>query len=203
MSGLAALESYELSAPDTWASIPVTAAEPGWAREVADLLCDGESARAELAARLERSHPLLVDEPHLVLGVWVPDRSEPEVAGLVTMDLILPDGNRPLTRGYYRSLIDPDRRRGHTVYGRGVDELDVPAGPALLVQEVISRPDEGSFPARSTLQENVIYTVFPPGCRDALELAFATPVLHLGDALAADAASVVDTLRITLAEVTG
>lgn len=45
----------------------------------------------------------------------------------------------------------------------------------------------------------MIYTVFPPGCRDALELTFATPVLHLGDALAADAASVVDTLRITLA----
>ena len=77
----------------------------------------------------------------------------------------------------------------------------LPAGPALLVQEVISRPDEGSFSARSTLQENVIYTVFPPGCREALELTFATPVLHLGDVLVADAASVVDTLRITLAKV--
>ena len=78
-----------------------------------------------------------------------------------------------------------------------------PRAPPSWSKRVISRPGEGSYPARCTLQEKAIYTVFPPGCRDALELTFATPILHLGDALMADAASVVDTLRITLAEVPG
>lgn len=41
-------------------------------------------------------------------------------------------------------------------------------------------------------------TVFPPGCTDALELTFVTFVLELGDALAADAAAILDTLRVTL-----
>ncbi len=165
------------------------------------MLCDGEDVRSALADRLEASHPLLVDGPHLTVAVWVPDRSVPDVAGLTTVGWTVPDGPQPLTRDYYRSLIDPDRPSRHPVLGRAVDDVEVPAGPALLVQEVISRPDESSVLARSTPQQNVIYTVFPPGCPNALELTFATPVLRLGDALAADAAAMVETLRVSLGEI--
>lgn len=203
MTVLAPLGSYELSVPGAWASIPVIAGDPGWAREAAALLCDGAAAQAALAARLERTHPELIADPHLLLGVWVPERSVPDVAGLMTVDWVLPDEGRLLDRASYRSLIDPDRRRGHTVFGRHVDEVEVPAGPALLVREVIARRDSRRFPWRKALQENVIYTVFPPGCSDALELTFVTFVLDRGEELAADATTVIDTLRITLEEVPG
>lgn len=194
------LGSYELSAPDTWASIPVVEGEPGWAQDAAALLCDGEAAQAVLATRLERTHHELIADPHLLLGVWVPDRAAPTVAGLMTVDWVLPDEGRALNRASYRALIDPDRRSGHTVFGRHIDEVEVPAGEALLVREVIARRDSSRFPWRKALQENVIYTVFPPGCSDALELTFVTFSLELGDTLAADAAAVLDTLRVTLEE---
>ncbi|MDQ4020050.1 MAG: hypothetical protein M3257_00060 [Actinomycetota bacterium] len=198
MTAPAGLVSVQLSTPVTWASLPVTDPELGWVDRTAALLADADDVRAELAAILEQARPELLTEPLLALAVWVPDRSVSAVTGLLTVDWIEPDEGRALTRDYYRSLIDPDRRRGHTAFGRAVDDVEVPAGPALLVQEVISRPDRSSFPARSKPQENVIYTVFPPGCREAIELTFATPALHLGDALAADAATVVETLRVNL-----
>lgn len=200
MNASAPLGSYELRAPDTWASIPVIEGDPGWAQAAATLLCDGESAKAALAARLEGTHPELIADPHLLLGVWVPDRSVPDIAGLMTVDWVLPDEGRPLDRDYYRSLVDPDRRSGHTVFDRYVDEVDVPAGPTLRVREVIARRGSHWFPWRKELQENVIYTVFPPGCSDALELTFVAFALERGEELAADAVAVLDTLRVTLEE---
>jgi hypothetical protein len=150
--------------------------------------------------KLERTHPELIADLHLLLGVWVPDRSVPEIAGLMTVDWVLPDEGRLLDRCYYRGLIDPDRRRGHIVFNRRVDEVEVPAGPALLVREVIARRDSRWLPWRKTLQENVIYTVFPPGCSDALELTFVTFALDRGEELAADATAMLDTLHVTLEE---
>jgi hypothetical protein len=203
MNLLAPLGSCELSTPDTWASIPVIEGDPGWAQKAAALLCDGEpaqAAQAALAARLERTHPELITDLHLLLGVWVPDRSVPDLAGVMTVDWVLPDEGQLLDRRYYRSLIDPDRRRGHIVFSRQVDEVDVPAGPALLVREVIARRASPWLPWRRTLQENVIYTVFPPGCSDALELTFITFALDRGEDLTADAATMLETLRIVLGE---
>lgn len=198
MSALRTLSSYELSAPDTWASIPVAAADPGWAEEAAQLLCDGEQARATLVKVLERTHSELIADPHLLIALWVPDRSVPEVAGLMTVDWVVPDVGRHLDLRSYRSLLEPDQRSGHVVFGRHIDEVEVPAGDALLVREVIARHGSEEFPWRQALQENVIYTVFPPHCSDALELTFVTFILELGDALAADAAAVLDTLRVSL-----
>ncbi len=198
MSNLRPLGSYELSAPDTWGLIPVSEGDPGWAQDTAMLLCDGQEPQDALAARLERIHPELIADPHLLLAVWVPDRAIPEVAGLMTVDWVMPDDGRPLDRASYRGLIDPDRRTGHQVFGRHVDEIEVPAGPALMVREIIARPDSRWYSWRKTLQENVIYTVFPPSCSDALELTFLTFAIDRGDELAVDAAAVLDTLRVTL-----
>ncbi len=131
--------------------------------------------------------------------MWVHDRARPEVKGLMAVDWILPDEGRALTRDYYRSLIDPDRREGVIVVGRVVDEVNVPAGPALLVQEVIARR-ASRFPWRKIRQQNVIYTVFPPGCSDAIELTFSTPDADLGDQLTADAASAMDSFRVSLGD---
>ena len=154
--------------------------------------------RCSIAVARSSTRPELLTEPLLALAVWVPDRAVAAVTGLMTVDWIEPDEGRALTRGYYRSLIDPDQRSGHTVFGGRWTRSRFRPDRRLLVQEVISRPDRSSFPARSTPQENVIYTVFPPGCREAIELTFATPALHLGDALAADAATVVEALRVNL-----
>lgn len=200
MNGLTPLGSYELSAPSTWASIPVIEDDPAWAPEAAALLCDSEAAQAVLATRLERTRSKLIADPHLLLGVWVPDRSVPDVAGFMTVDWVLPDEGRLLDRSYYRSLLEPDRRSGHTAFSRHVDEVEIPAGPALLVREVIARRHSDWLPWRKTLQENVIYTVFPPGCSDALELTFVTFALERGEELAAEATTVLDSLRVTLEE---
>ena len=137
MNLVAPLGSYEPSIPDTWASIPVIESDPGWGQDAAALLCDGAAAQAALAAKLERTHTELIADLHLLLGVWVPDRSVPDVAGLMTVDWVLSDEGQPLDRSCYHSLVEPDRRSGHTVFGRHVDEVEVPAGPALLVREVI------------------------------------------------------------------
>jgi hypothetical protein len=191
------LGSYELSAPDTWAAIPEMESEPGWEKDVADLLCDTEQTQAALAALLKATHADLIADTHLLVAVWVPDRSVSEIVGLMTVDWILPEEGQLLDISSYRDLVDSDPRRGLQALDRHIDEVEIPAGEALLVREVIARSDSRSFPQRTALQENVIYTVFPPGCSEALELTFSTFVLEL----AADAAAVLDSLHVRLAEV--
>lgn len=148
MSVLRVLGSYELAAPDTWASVPVSKGDPGWAQDAAQLLCDGDPVQAALVSQLERTHPDLIADPHLLIAMWVPDRSVPEVAGLMTMDWVVPDEGRPLDRTSYRDLIDPDRRSGHEIFDRHINEVEVPAGEALLVREVIARQGSQEFPWR-------------------------------------------------------
>ncbi len=130
----------QLSMPETWASIPAVGSDPDWTRDVAELLCDGTSAQVALAAKLAENHAALIEEPHLILGVWVPDRAIPDVAGLMFVDWVVPAEGLPVNRETYRALIDPDRRTDHVTFSRHVEELDIPAGEALLVREVIARP---------------------------------------------------------------
>ncbi|MPZ66621.1 MAG: hypothetical protein GEU83_14290 [Pseudonocardiaceae bacterium] len=201
MTALAHLQSYELSIPDTWASIPVTTAEPGWAQEAAVQLCDGEQERADLAAALERSHPDMVANQPDALWVWVPDRTVPNWSGMMTMTWLTPDNTWRLDRATYRELIEPDHRSGVSAMERVIADVDLPAGDALLVREIVERSESTMLPWRKALQENVIYALFPAGSFDALQFMFSTMALHLGDVLADDAAAVLKSVRVTLDEV--
>lgn len=198
MNDLRSLRDYALDAPTTWAAVPVTADVSGWEADVAARLCDGDKVRARLAAALRRSQPEVVAELHLLAGVWVPDREAGEIVGLLAVDWILPTDGYLLTRDYYRSLIEPDPRTGLDVYGRYVDYVELPAGPALLTREIIARPASNWKPWRKVLQENVVYTVFPHGSTEALSLTFATYSLDHGDLMAVDAATTAESLRVEL-----
>lgn len=190
----------DYSIPETWWLIPTVADDSRWEWRVAGRLCDGEENRALLGARLQRAHPKLVSEPSQELGVWVPNRDVPEVVGVLLVDLVLGDEGYEASRDFYRSVIDADRRTGCTVYSRTVEDVEVPAGPALLVREVLVQHQPPGSGEDEIVEERTIYAVFPPGCTDALELMFWTPSLELGDDMAADAAAIVDTLTVTVGE---
>lgn len=198
---LARLHAYGISIPDTWAALPVTEGDPGWAQDAALRLCDGEQERADLATALERSHPdMVVNQPDAV-WIWVPDREVPDWAGTMTMTWITPDGTWRLDRETYREFIRSDNRPGMSVVECVTDDIELPAGNGLLIREMVERRESTLMPWRKALQENVTYAVFPAGSSDALQFLFATMALHLGDVLADEAAAVVQSLRVTLEEV--
>ncbi|HUR07708.1 MAG TPA: hypothetical protein VM347_34555, partial [Nonomuraea sp.] len=58
----------------------------------------------------------------------------------------------------------------------------------------------GKFARRKEVQENVIYTVFPPGSCDAVQFTCTTDLLHHGQAMAADAARAIETLHVDLSD---
>jgi hypothetical protein len=203
MMSLARLRSYELTIPDTWAALPVKAATPGWAPEVAASLCDGEQERADLAAALERSHANMVVNQPDSLWVWVPDRAVPDWSAMMTMTWISPDGTWCLDRETYRELIEDDDRVGVSCMERVIHDFDLPSGDGLVVREIVERRESDLTPWRKALQENVTYAVFPTGSSDALQFVFSTMALHLGDVLALEAAAIVESVQVTLEEVPG
>lgn len=198
MMALRQMVDFDYAVPESWHTIPATPDTSGWERTVAGALCDGDENREVLEYRLRVAHPNLISDSHQHVAVWVPDRSVPEVAGVVFVDLVLPDPGRGLDREYYRGLIDPDQRTWCTVFSRTVEDVELPAGPALLVREVIAQREPVGSDEAEMAEEHTIYTVFPAGCSDALELMFWTPSLHLGADLAANAAAIMDTLSVVL-----
>lgn len=195
-----ALVDFDLSVPETWASIPPVPDDSGWEREVAEELCDGQYNRAVLEYRLQCTHPDLMVERHNGLGVWVPSRNLPDIGGFLVIDARLGDEGHELRREEYRSLIDPDQRDWCTVFSRHIEEVELPAGPALVVREVLSQNQAPGSEEDEVVEEHTIYTVFPPGCTDALELMFWTPSLELGDEMAADAAATMETVSVALGD---
>ncbi len=188
-----------LNLPDTWAAVPnVATNDRAWTGDVAATLCDGAQAQALVAAKLAEAHSEMISEAHVVVGVWVPDRVLPDIAGMFFLDWVVPtDDGLEVNRRTYRSLLDPDCRTDHVTYRRMLKELDVPAGPALLVHEVIARPLKSW---KRMVQENITYTVFPRGCSDAVTLAFVSFAPEFGDVLAHDAEVGVNSLRLALAQ---
>lgn len=192
------MADFDYRVPETWCLIPVVPDDSGWERRVAELLCDGQENRALLEYRLNAAHPNLTVETHQDLGVWVPDRQVPEVAAVVLVDLVVDDDGLGLNRSYYRSLLEPDQRTWCTVFSRHIEEVELPVGPALLVREAIAQRESPSLGEPEMVEEHTIYTVFPTGCSQALELMFWTPSLELGPDLAEDAARIVATLTVSL-----
>ncbi len=190
---------FDLSLPRRWLTLPQQGA-PGWAQEGAARLSYGR--RDKLARVLERVQPELTAEPHLMVGVWVPAPTSPEVVGMLTVDRIVPPEGQRVDREHYRALIEPDHRRKVTVFGRYIDDIEVPAGPALLVTEVVGQPRSRWRPWDKMIGQSFIFTVFPQGCSEALQLAFSTSVVELEDALHADAVATMDSLTVTLRKVT-
>jgi len=191
------IADFQLVLPPTWAKIPVAPEDSDWTLRV----CDDEALRKRLAFGLNKAHSdLLGPKPHVLAAVWVPDRSQGDVGGVLTVDWILPDPGARLDLPYYRRLVETTKREGVEILAQRMDEVTLAVGPALRIRELTSRSSGKLFSRRKDVYACVMYTVFPPDSRDALTLTFATPILDLDDAMAEDAAAAVATLDVLLGE---
>jgi hypothetical protein len=200
-TALRPIADFQLAPPATWASIPIAPQEGSWPLDVGRRLCDEETKAKRLAIGLAAAHTdLLGREAHAMAAVWVPDRAAGQLEGVLTVDWVLPDPGAALTRDYYRQLLAKAKRAGVEILAQRLDEVDLPAGPALRVRERTSRSTGRLFSRRQAVFECVLYTVLPPEISDALLLTFSTTALDLGDALAADADVSLPTLNVLLGD---
>jgi len=198
---LSPIADFQIALPRTWAVIPAMPDEGDWSLAVADKLCNNAAAHKKLAIGLMTAHRKLIGpDPHVLVAVWVPDPSTGDGQGLLTVDWMLPDPGTILDRAYYRESIARIRRPNLTILQQRIDDIDVPAGPAVRERERVSRSSGRLFSRRETVFENVIYTVFPPGSTDALQLTFSTDAIDLAGAMSADAEAALATLNILLGE---
>jgi hypothetical protein len=195
------IADFQIAPPPTWAAIPAVPQEGDWPLAVADRLCDNAAAHKKLAIGLMAAHQDLIGpDPHVMVAVWVPDPTSGNAQGVLTVDWMLPDPGTVLDRAYYRQSITRTPRPHLTVLEQHIDDLDLPAGPSVRERERVSRSSGRRFSRRETVFETVIYTVFPPGSTDALQLTFSTDALDLGDAMAEDADAALATLDILLGQ---
>ncbi len=197
------IASWTLAGPATWHAVPTVFDTGPWPEEVAAQLCDEGPARDSLAERLRATHKSIIGREHGsdLAGIWVPDRTTGVVHGLMYLDLVLTaECAPPPTREWARARLEADDSGGY-VYSSYVDDVDLPAGPALAVREIVAERS-GRFKLRRTLEEKAIYLVFPPGAGEALRFLATTLDLHLGEDLAAGAAAIVETLRVELSNTT-
>lgn len=201
MTTLRPIADFQLRQPPAWAKIPVAPEDSDWATQVAARLCDDEALQKRLAFGLMKAHgDLLGPKPHVLAAVWVPDRSIGDPQGMLTVDWIGPDPGVRLDLPYYRRLVETTERTGVDILEQKMEEVTLPAGPALRIRERTARSAGKLFSRRKDVYECVMYTVFPHESRDALTLTFATDALDLGDAMAADADAMVPTLDVLLGE---
>jgi hypothetical protein len=131
-------------------------------------------------------------------AIWVPNPATGDTQGVLTVDLVLADPGKPLSTEYYRDLIAHTERPGTTVLDQQIEDIELSAGPAVRERERIARSAGRLFSRRQTVYECVMFTVFPTGASDALQLTFSTDALDFGDAMAADADAAAATLNVLL-----
>jgi hypothetical protein len=193
------IAAFQLAPPRTWAKIPVAPQDEDWPGEVAERLLDDDVLRQALATVLANLHlDLLGPDPHVMAAVWVPNRSRGYVEGMLTVDWIHPDPGARLDLPHYRGLFERTKRTNLEVLAQRLDDVELPAGPALRIRERTSRWSGRLFSRKQEVTERVGYVVFPPSSSDALQLTLETNTLSLGEALAQDADTMVATLNILL-----
>jgi hypothetical protein len=196
------IADFQLALRPTWAKIPPVPDDSGdWPLLIGKQLCDDEGKRRRLAVGLAAAHPDLIGpEPHVFAAVWVPDRTSGDMQGSVLGDWMLPDPGASLNVAYYRSLMEKAERPHLEILAQRMDEVTLPAGPALRIQERSSRSSGRLFTRRRTAFECVMYAVFPSESSDGLLFTFSTDALDLGDLMAEDADAALATLNIQLGE---
>lgn len=194
-TGLAPLESIDgMEFADGWAPLPPVAGVPGWARNAAGMLSANHAVQESLVRTLEAYHPVLIEERHVLVGVWVPHPDVPEISGSMKLDW-RPAEDEGITRAAYRTHLEGERRKNVTVLSQSVEETTVAAGEVLVVHEVLASK-VGRF--RKEVQAHTVYSVFPPDCSDAVQLRFATWSMDLADQLVLHAQQAAESLRVTV-----
>ena len=190
------IEAYDLGAPGTWHAVPQPT-PAGFADELTDhligLLDDGEPHRSEVLQHVKGVVAEVTAEPHLGVAVWAPDPARPVLCAAMLVDFIVPDEGigfdaETLLEIARNAAPPPDVER----LSRSVELVELPAGAAVVQRDIIADRPGGE------VEENIKYTVFPPGAVEALSIAFAGPHLSLGELLEADAQAIAESLTVEL-----
>ncbi|VTR75678.1 hypothetical protein [Cellulomonas hominis] len=162
------------------------------AHRAADALTAGPVAAARLRSALEAVDRVVAGHGGRPVraGAWVPDPSGDVVAGLAC-ELLADVPAGPDAAGTYLDLVRRRVRRSHRTPTRvgyhAVTRRDLPAGPAVV-----------ALRSHGAHRHEVVWTVFPPGAAEAVELRFDTldqdRYPHLVDA----ADGIAQELRVTL-----
>ena len=190
------IDAYDLGAPATWYAVPQPT-PAGFADELTDhlvgLLDDGEQHRVEVLHHVKGVVAEVTAEPHLGVAVWAPDPARPVLCAAMFVDFVVPDDSVGFDA---ETLLDIARNAGPPAgaerLSRSVELVELPAGAAVLQRDIVADQPGGE------VEENIKYTVFPPGAVEALSLAFAGPHLNLGELLEADAQAIAASLTVEL-----
>jgi hypothetical protein len=191
-----AIVDFRIGHPDDWVGLPLGGVTSlrDWADEAAGTVTETAAARRRASVQLHDMTVEMARETPIVAAAWVPDPQGGDVAAVMRAVLIADDG--PVTLERYRALIEPDPRSGVKVLGeRDISELDLVAGRTLLVREQVARGR--LFPQ---VEEHLIYTVFPSGCDEAVDITFSSPYLALGPRLSEDAELMMGSLEIDVGD---
>ena len=186
-----AITAWDIGAPADWAALPLEPLDRPETRqrirEAAEELADGEGAR-----RLERfllaAQPGLLDDPLVLLAVWVPDREAGIPQGVLKVELLTDADLETFESMVTHAAPLPGQERLHLEVLR----TELPAGPAVVVDH------QGAVDG--VVEQYLQLCVFPPGTTDAVSLGFATTALHLVEDLALAARTIAESLVVRLGE---
>lgn len=195
------LAAWDIAAPPTWGGLPLVPlddADPYAAQLVraeleataADLTTDVE-AQERLLGELTRIQPTVAHEGLALLAAWVPDPIAGVIMGMMTAELMADAQGCPMAQ--FRAELRPEPVDGGSVLRFDVDEVELPAGPALLI-DALGSDEAGDVHA------SVRFVCYPPGASEAVILTFDTTALHLSEELVADAWAVARSMVLELAE---
>ncbi|MGY4644813.1 hypothetical protein [Cellulomonas sp. URHB0016] len=184
------LADYTLGAPEDWG---------GWtpgnglaeADEVAELLADGDAARARVReAVLTFDKGLGDDRAVLNAAVWVPDRATGELGAFLRVDLLELGGQT--ADEWLRTQRRPRRERGVKVFHWSTDLREMPAGQASVVVRTWAHE------RTKVVVADVVWTLFPDGSSQGLQLEFTAASPELADTVGHQSVTVVETVNVVL-----
>lgn len=157
------------------------------ADEAAASVTATEEGRARVAAAIREGDRDLASLSGLTTaGIWVPDPAAGIPSGFMFAGVVRGDETTPDAASYAEGLRATRTPRGVKVFDRGVAEVDVAAGPAVVEVEI-------AVPRRSRhVVSSVTWMIFPRGYVDTARMYFRTPFPDLLEALVDEARVMAD-----------
>lgn len=185
------ISRIDLRLPERWCGWRPGEA-PRVARRIAADLTSGPVAAARLHAAIRAVDRLVVEcrTRHVRAGAWVPERSGDVVAGLACELLAdVADGRDPALAHLrrVRNAAARCRRTPTRLSYHAVSRRTLPAGDAVV-----------TLRSHGVLRHEVIWTVFPPGTSEAVELRFDTRTAERYQEVVAHAEAIAESLVVGL-----
>jgi hypothetical protein len=191
-NGGGTLAGYQVQGPPGWCGVSLVDGEAGDLQAAARAVTASDDAAALCQRFLERLVLQLRDQALAGFAVWVPQPETGVPSALLTVGVLVSDpGSRLAPEEYARRKKSAPAAPGEI--RRTVEVLEVAAGPAVRLA-AFGADESGA------LEENLTWTVFPPGTDEALQVVVTTEELHLAAEVFAAVDEMVDAMTV---EVTG